>query len=211
MPVLFFGFVKFFFAVYIMLIPQNDINEDEGIENMVQLDKGFRADLRYANSNNFVKKIIYPCAECWLRPEAAKALLIIQKELLKNNLSLFFFDCYRPLEAQKELWNIFPNPSYVTPPSRGSMHNRGLAVDLTVMDLKSMRLLDMGTDFDFFGKRAHQDNVGLPKDILENRKLLRNIMALAGFKSIRTEWWHYYYPLEKATFSEIEKAYWKCD
>lgn len=166
-------------------------------------------DMRYATPNNFVNEVIYPCGRCFLRPEVANTLRSVQQQLNDYGLKLKFFDCYRPQKAQYKLWQIMPNASYVTPPSKGSMHNRGLAVDVTLAWADGEEL-DMGTAFDFFGKKAHQDFYGLPKLILFNRMTLRNIMEKAGFRSIRTEWWHYYYPVGMVKNGKLSSAYWDC-
>jgi len=149
-------------------------------------------DLRYATKNNFVKKQMYKCARCFLRPDVAKEIMTIDKLLQKQGLRLKLFDCYRPRPIQQNLWDIMPDARYVTPPKRGSMHNRGLAVDLTITDIKGNEL-DMGTGFDYFGVKAYQTTKNLPKKVLQNRKLLKSIMEKHGFRAIRTEWWHYSY------------------
>ena len=115
-------------------------------------------------------------------------------------------DCYRPLPIQQRLWDKFQNASYVTPPSKGSMHNRGLAVDLTIVDAEGNEL-DMGTKFDFFGKEAHHTFTNHSDTILANRTLLKTTMEASGFKSIRTEWWHYSYPYKMYALSQMV---WNC-
>ena len=147
-------------------------------------------DLKYATENNFVKEQLYDCPRCFLRPEAAAALYQVQKAVREKGYSLKLFDCYRPTSIQKRLWEKVPNASYVTPPHKGSMHNRGYAVDATLIDSEG-REVDMGTEFDYFGRRAHHDNRDLDSVILKNRDLLKTTMAEFGFKHIRTEWWHY--------------------
>lgn len=149
-------------------------------------------DLRYATNNNFVKEQLYDCPRCFLRPEAANALYQVQAHLQKQGYTLKLFDCYRPKSIQEKLWEIVPNATYVTPPHKGSMHNRGLAVDATLVDASGNEV-DMGTAFDFFGHRAHHDHQDLDKEVLKHRKLLKESMALFGFRHIRTEWWHYSY------------------
>jgi D-alanyl-D-alanine dipeptidase len=100
------------------------------------------------------KKQIYDCARCYMRPEAAEQLRLIRDELKeKYGYGIRIFDCYRPGPYQQRLWDIVPDPNYVTPPNKGSMHSRGLAIDLTLTD-KSGRDLDMGTPFDFFRQRS---------------------------------------------------------
>jgi zinc D-Ala-D-Ala dipeptidase len=186
-----------------------EIKAEAADNNFIELSNkngGIVTDIRYATSNNFTKKQIYPCGKCYLRPLAAAKIKIAQENLKKQGLGLKMFDCYRPRPAQQRLWDAVPNPDYVTPPAKGSMHNKGLAVDLTLVDA-SGKELNMGTPYDFFGKEAHTDNVNLPKEILKNRNILKQAMNAVGFKGIRTEWWHF--SLEnQAGLSSWE---WECD
>lgn len=169
---------------------------------------GVILDLRYATTQNFTGKVIYNCPRCFLRPEVASSIKRLQNDIsVRYGWSLKLFDCYRPLPAQQKLWDIVPNPNYVTPPNKGSMHNRGLAVDLTIVD-KSGAEIDMGTPFDYFGPEAHYDYTNHSPKVLRNRKVLRKLMELHGFSGIRTEWWH---------FSDTSKSYsisdweWNCN
>jgi D-alanyl-D-alanine dipeptidase len=162
---------------------------------------GFIIDVRYATTNNFTGAIIYPCGRMFMRPEPARALKKILKQLKGKGYQLKLFDGYRPSPAQQKLWDKVPDPDYVAPPSKGSMHNRGVAIDLTLTDLKGKEL-DMGTPYDFFGPEAHHDYTDLSVEVLERRRLLKSAMESNGFKGIRTEWWHYSflsksYPLDK--------------
>ncbi|NNE29632.1 MAG: M15 family metallopeptidase, partial [Saprospiraceae bacterium] len=147
-------------------------------------------DIRYATENNFVGEVLYECPACLLRPPAAEALARIANSLRQKGFRLILFDCYRPGAVQERLWEIMPNATYVTPPSKGSMHNRGLAVDVGLATLEGVPL-DMGTEYDFFGRPAHHDYFDLPQDVLERRTTLKETMASEGFKHIRSEWWHY--------------------
>jgi len=171
------------------------------------LDTSFVYDLRYATTNNFVHKKMYPCAKCFVRPEVARILLKIQKELKKRNLRLKLFDCYRPGKVQRELWKIKPDPRYVADPKKGSMHNRGVAVDLTIVDAHGKEL-DMGTPFDYFGKKAYHAYQQLPDTVLKNRLFLKNLMKKYGMEPITSEWWHYSY--RKKSYP-VEQWVWKCD
>jgi zinc D-Ala-D-Ala dipeptidase len=147
-------------------------------------------DIRYATSNNFVKEPIYPCGRCFLKPNVAEALKKVNAGLISKGYKLKLFDCYRPSPAQQILWNKVPNPDYVARPSKGSMHSRGSAVDLTITDLNGNEI-DMGTAYDFFGVEAHQDYMNLPEPVLANRSLLKKAMEAEGFNPTRTEWWHF--------------------
>lgn len=150
--------------------------------------------LRYATENNFTGKKIYSANKCYLRPEAVeglkKAVRLAAQE--KEPFTFCLWDCYRPQDAQKVLWNAFPNASYVASPKRGSRHSRGMAVDLTPCDF-SGNPLEMPTDFDNFTPRAHMDyyELDLPDAILLRREKLKEIMKDAGFTYTRTEWWHF--------------------
>lgn len=178
-----------------------------GFSDVAALEPGIKLDIRYATADNFTKSKIYDCPRCLLRPEAAKALIKAHKALQKKGYGLKMFDCYRPRPYQQRLWDKVPNPDYVTPPAKGSMHSRGAAVDLTVVD-KQGKELDMGTPYDFFGKEAHTDNTNLPAKVLTNRRLLREALEDVGFKGIRTEWWHFSYQGKDYPLSDYV---WPCD
>ena len=188
-------------------LAQNTDYDTKQWTELTTLDNTIALDLRYATTDNFVKAKMYDCGRCFLRPEAAKAIAKAHKILKTKGLGgLKMFDCYRPRPYQLRLWNKMPNSNYVTPPWKGSQHTRGLAADLTIID-KEGKELDMGTPFDTFSEKAHSDSKDLPKQVLENRKILRGVLESVGFKGIRTEWWH---------FSHTTKGYelsdwvWKC-
>lgn len=168
----------------------NNNNDAENFTDVIALDPTIKLDVRYATANNFTKAQIYDCPACLLRPEAAQKVVKIHQALRKQGLGLKMFDCYRPRPYQQRLWNKVPNPDYVTPPAKGSMHSRGAAVDLTIVDAKGEEL-DMGTEYDFFGKEAHFDYTNHTAKVLENRRMLRRVMENNGFQGIRTEWWHF--------------------
>lgn len=165
-------------------------------------------DIRYATTNNFTKKQIYDCPKCLLRVEVAEALLEINRILQKEGYGMKLFDCFRPRAAQQRLWDIMPDKRYVTPPTKGSMHNRGAAVDITLTDLDGKEL-DMGTDFDVFTRVAWHNYKDLPEQVINRRILLKNHMEQNGFKSITTEWWHYSYVGKKGY--TIGEDLWQCD
>ena len=170
------------------------------------LDQTIDIDIRYATTNNFVKEQMYECPRCFLRPDVAKAIGKIQKELQQKGLGLKMFDCYRPKPIQQKLWDKVPDARYVTPPWKGSMHNRGVAVDLTLTDSLGQEI-NMGTSYDFFGPEAHHDFMLLPKHVLANRTLLKTAMESSGFQAIRTEWWHYSW---SGMYPALESWQWPC-
>ncbi|MFK8102208.1 MAG: M15 family metallopeptidase [Saprospiraceae bacterium] len=177
---------------------------------LIALDSTIIVDMKYATTENFVKEKMYNCSRCFLRPKVAIAVTKAQQILQKKGYGLKMLDCYRPLPIQQKLWDKVPNASYVTPPKRGSMHNRGSAVDLTIVNAQGEEL-DMGTEFDFFGKRAHHDFTDLSPTILANRTLLKNTMKDVGFQWIRTEWWHYYFKEGAPGIFPLSKMLWSCE
>ena len=194
--------------------PKAEINpaplEDLADTTFVRLadySDNFVYDLRYATENNFLKAKVYDCAECYTRVKTARALLAANEDFMKQGYRIKFFDCYRPNDVQYKMWEIVPNPQYVADPVKGSIHNKGGAVDISLVRLDGS-LVDMGTDFDFFGKRAYHDNTDLPDTILNNRRILKETMERHGFWSIRTEWWHY--NLGTASQDRIANFKWPC-
>ncbi|MFK7808271.1 MAG: M15 family metallopeptidase [Saprospiraceae bacterium] len=173
---------------------------------LIRADKDYILDIRYATENNFVEEQLYDCPRCFLRPDAAAALQKAHDFFKTENLRIKLLDCYRPRPIQQKLWDKVPNASYVTPPSRGSMHNRGLAIDLTLVN-EAGKQLDMGTPYDFFGQEAHHTYTKHSEEVKANRKLLKSTMEKFGFRSIRTEWWHYNYGSKQFKIDDME---WKC-
>ncbi len=147
-------------------------------------------DIRYATTNNFMKKAVYPSARCLLQKPVAERLARVQERLEQEGLGLKIFDAYRPLSAQWELWKIVPNPTFVADPRKGSKHNRGAAVDVTLVDSLGNELA-MPTEYDAFVKAARSDYKNLPTHILENRAKLHNAMKAEGFIPNPSEWWHF--------------------
>ena len=160
-------------------------------------------DLKYASPDNFTGDILYKdLTRAYLHPYALKKLVKAQS-LLKNNYpgySLLIYDAARPLSVQQEMYNIVKDTkyrAYVANPERTSLHNYGMAVDLTICDEDDIPL-DMGTAFDYFGAKAGINNEesfvatgALTRQQVNNRKLLRSVMQNAGFVPIRGEWWHF--------------------
>lgn len=189
-------------------MPSGNVHFDTSVwVELVTLEPGILLDLKYATTDNFVKAQLYECPRCFLRADVAYAIRNIHRELRRKGYGLKMYDCYRPLGIQWKLWEKVPDPRYVADPRKGSMHNRGSAVDLSIVDADGNEL-DMGTHFDFFGKEAYHDYTALPKEVLANRTLLKNTMLKHGFRSTRTEWWHYSYTKRSYPLSRME---WSCE
>ena len=172
------------------------------------LSADFVYELKYATPDNFLKQAVYDCGECYLRKSTAEALVKANETFKQLGYRIKLFDCYRPLSVQKKMWKILPGTHYVANPAKGSKHNRGAAVDLTLVDAQGKEL-NMGTPFDFFGKEAHHTYTEHSKEVLENRKLLKETLDKYNFKSIYSEWWHYEYRPEMQ--SKVENFEWQCN
>lgn len=158
--------------------------------DLLELDPTFVLDIRYATPRNFTGEILYPVARCLLRPDVAERLVRVHERLAHEGLRLRIFDCYRPLSIQRRLWALVPDERYVADPAKGSRHNRGAAVDLTLAD-SSGAALPMPTEYDDFTPQAHRDYGGGDPLRLANRERLERAMAAEGFEGLPTEWWHF--------------------
>lgn len=173
--------------------------ENDSQKKMAELKTlipGIRYDLRYATTNNFMNRLMYPknTAVTFLRLPAVKALANVQAELNSLGMGLKIFDAYRPYSVTVKFWELVKDERYVAHPAKGSGHNRGIAVDLTIINLATGKELEMGTGFDNFSDTAHHSFTNLPAGVLKNRTLLRNLMEKNGFKIYPEEWWHYSLP-----------------
>lgn len=149
-------------------------------------------DLRYATENNFTREQLYKSGDkTFLRKPVANALLNVEKELNSIGYGLKIFDAYRPYTATKKIWDLVRDERFAADPKKGSNHNRGLAVDVTLIDLKTKEDLDMGSSFDSFSDTSHTSFIQLPKKALKNRFLLKGAMIKHGFHIFETEWWHF--------------------
>ena len=199
--------MKYLLQLFILLSVSSLLAQQNDFVLLRSLSNDFVFDMKYATPDNFLKQAVYDCGECYLRKSTAKALVKANEEFKSLGYRIKLFDCYRPLSVQKKMWKILPGTHYVANPAKGSKHNRGTAVDLTLVDAQGKEL-DMGTPFDFFGKKAHHTCTTLPKKVLENRKLLKDVLNKYNFKSIFSEWWHYEYRPEMQ--SKVEDFQWQC-
>jgi len=148
-------------------------------------------DVRYATTNNFMHAKLYPVSKVLLRRPAAIALHEVERELAHDGLGLKIFDGYRPYRVTVRMWKPIRNPDFVADPAKGSRHNRGAAVDLTLIDLRTGNELPMPTGYDDFTPRARQDFNDLPAEVIANRAKLREVMTKHGFDPLPSEWWHF--------------------
>lgn len=168
-------------------------------------------EIRYYSTYNFIGERIdgyeEPCA--LLTQEAARALKAVSGELIVQGYRLKVYDAYRPACAVKQfvLWGIEDQDIRMKPYfyselekqelfrkgyiAKQSSHSRGSAVDLTLLDMKTGKELDMGSPFDLFSEQSHPDYKGITDEQYENRMLLQNVMVRNGFQPIDCEWWHF--------------------
>lgn len=169
----------------------------DGFVDVRRLDPSIRLDVRYATTANFTGVAVYPVARCLLRREVAARLVRVQARLRAQGLGLLVWDCYRPFSVQQRFWALVPDARYVAEPVvrdgrpvEGSKHNRGAAVDVTLVDATGTPLV-MPTDYDDFGPRAHWDATDWSPEARHHAGLLERAMTAEGFAPLPTEWWHY--------------------
>jgi zinc D-Ala-D-Ala dipeptidase len=151
---------------------------------------GILVDLRYATSDNFLGRAVYPRAVPLLRRSAAGRLARAETYLRARGYRLVIWDAYRPLSVQRAMWRLVPDRRYVAPPSRGSKHNRGAAVDVTLA-LRDGTRVEMPTRFDDFSHRARRGWSGATAAARKHSELLETAMRHAGFQPYAGEWWHF--------------------
>ncbi len=148
-------------------------------------------DIRYATDNNFMKQVMYPQAKAFARKPVIEQLKKIQTELRKKGLGLKIYDAYRPYAITVAFYKKATDKSFVANPVKGSKHNRGCAIDLSLVDFKTKKEVPMPTPYDSFAPEAAADFQKLPLHLLKNRNFLIKIMKRYGFNVLKNEWWHY--------------------
>ena len=179
---------------------------------LVKLDPTIKLDMRYATANNFTGRILYSEARAFLTVAAAQAVVRASAAARAEGFGLTIYDAYRPWRVTKQLWDatpVGPKKDYVANPKRGSKHNRGCAVDLTLHDLKTSALVEMPTEFDDFSEKAHRDYAGASPAAIANRARLQHYLEAECFVGLSNEWWHFDftgwqdYPVMDAPFNQI--------
>lgn len=176
-------------------------------QKLLELKKvipGLVLDIRYAGTNNFMKLAVYRQARAFARRPVALQLLKVQQALRKQGYGLKIYDAYRPFTATKTLYQKAKNKNFVANPKKGSRHNRGCALDLTLIELKTGKELLMPTPYDSFSPQAAAAYAPLPEVARKNRDLLIRVMQTYGFKVLSNEWWHYdFYAWKKYDVMDI--------
>lgn len=200
-------FLLFFFSTLYLWVSAGELDRylaSKGLVDASLIDTTLWVELKYATTDNLFEKAVYSgITGIWLHPDAAGKLVKAQR-ILKTKYpaySLIVYDAARPMSVQMKMWNLVKGTSktnYVSNPAKGGgLHNYGMAVDVTIVD-KNGKPLPMGTSFDHFGEEAHINKEEalvqsgkISREAFNNRRLLRQVMREAGFRTILYEWWHF--------------------
>ena len=195
-------------------VPVQPEPDDEDFVNVKAYIPDIIVALPYSTDNNFTKQKIYDFSDAWLRYGTVKKLMKVQEELKQIDLCLKVWDGFRPPSAQFKLWEICPDPTYVSNPNKGfSSHSRGNTVDITLVYADGTELV-MPTGFDDFSKLADRDYSDCSEEAADNAVFLEELMKKYGFKPYSGEWWHFSdtqsYPVDES-FEPIETAMYYAD
>ncbi|MFA5075150.1 MAG: M15 family metallopeptidase [Candidatus Babeliales bacterium] len=197
-------------SVFLLFLFISFFECDLKLVEVIRIIPNICLDVKYATKNNFTGQIVYASSKCFLEEEVVKNLKNVQKELNKIGLGLKIFDGYRPLSVQKKFWLICPDENFVANPKKGSKHNRGVAVDLTLINLVTKKELVMPSKFDDFTSKAFRNYDKMSSEAAKNCRFLENILKKYGFIGLKTEWWHFdfknwrKYPILDIDFEKIE-------
>ncbi|HOI29417.1 MAG TPA: M15 family metallopeptidase [Melioribacteraceae bacterium] len=180
---------------------------------LTELDSTFKLDIRYSTSNNFLGKAVYSQATAFLQRPAAEALVRVSKSLKRDGYGIIVFDGYRLWSVTKLFWDSATEEErqagFVADPAKGSRHNRGCAVDISLYDLKTGLEVKMPSGYDEFTERAFSNYIGGDKEATRLRDLLITAMESEGFTVLEQEWWHFdykdwpMYPILNVDFEDL--------
>ena len=191
--------------------PREANKREADLVELIKLDKTIKLDIKYATADNFVGRAVYPEARAFLQRPAAEGVVRVHKLLKKEGLGIVVYDGYRPWSITKLFWEVVPEDKrkFVADPAKGSKHNRGCAIDLSIYNLKTGRAVPMPSAYDEFTERASPDYKGGSDEERANREKLRQLMEAAGFTVNPNEWWHFdlvgweQYAIYDIAFSEV--------
>ena len=196
-------------------VEKGEFRKPELVE-LIKLDSTFHLDIKYATDKNFLGRSVYSEARAFLQRPAAEALVRVNKKLRSDGYGLLIFDGYRPWSVTKQFWDEATEEQreigFVADPQKGSRHNRGCAVDLTLYCLKTGKEVEMPSEYDEFTERAHSEYAEGDIESLRLRDLLRRVMESEGFQVLKEEWWHFdykdwrLYPILNLPFEELQQV-----
>lgn len=168
-----------------------ELDRDNQLIDLKEIIPDARFDVRYATSNNLIGRPLYPTADVFMRKPAALALREVHENLKQLGFGLVLHDGYRPYEITVLFYEEIQDTTYVADPRKGSRHNRGMAIDLSMYDLKSGNIVEMPSDYDETTERSHHDYMKGSEKALQHRQILKDAMLDVGFEVYPYEWWHY--------------------
>ncbi len=179
---------------------------------LIKLDTSFHLDIKYATSDNLAGIPVYKEARAFLQRPAAESLVKVSNSLKPLGYGLLIFDGYRPWSVTNLFWDVTSdeNKKFVADPKNGSRHNRGCAVDLSLYELSSGKVVEMTGSYDEMSERSYPNYTGGTPKQREMRDLLRSKMEAHGFTVYEFEWWHFdyndwkSYKIENVPFSKIK-------
>jgi D-alanyl-D-alanine dipeptidase len=186
-------FALFWCALGQTAAPKEANKREADLIELTKLSKSIKLDIKYATADNFVGRAVYPEARAFLQRPAAEGVVRVHNLLKKKGLGIVVFDGYRPWAITKLFWDVVPEDKrkFVANPERGSKHNRGCAIDLSIYDLKTGKPIAMPSAYDEFTERASPDYRGGTDEERANRDMLRRMMEAEGFTVNPNEWWHF--------------------
>ena len=193
-------------AEYAAQVSENSAYELVNIKDYIP---HIKLDIRYATANNFTGEVIYDTALAFVRRPVAEALQLVEQSLNIRGYGLVIMDAYRQYAATVKFYEVYHDTNFVASPYSGSRHNRGAAVDVSIIDLDTREELQMPSAFDDFSEKASPNYMNLPENVINNRELLINEMQNLGFRVYPSEWWHYdfigweAYPLMDLSFEQL--------
>ena len=201
----------FAFAQTAPPVEANKIEAD--LIEIKKLSKSIKLDIKYATADNFVGRAVYPEARAFLQRPAAEALIRVHNLLKKQKMGIVIYDAYRPWAITKLFWEVVreDQKQFVADPAKGSKHNRGCAVDISIYDRRTGKTIPMPSAYDEFTERASPDYKGGTDEERANRDMLRKLMEAEGFTVNSSEWWHFdyniwqQYAIYDISFTEIGK------
>jgi len=183
-----YGLTPVTLAAYREDVKQNPLKELVDLERFIP---GVKMDIRYATTNNFTGERIYTLAKAYARRPVAVALKKAQEEFRDHGYGIKIFDAYRPYAATVKFYEVYPDSTFVASPWRGSRHNRGCAIDMTLVNLATGEELKMPTGYDAFVREAYPSHPVADPEVRRNRALLIQVMEKHGFRVNASEWWHF--------------------